>query len=799
MNLWRSFFLAACLCLLGASELHAFTITLSPKGPATAWTQPQTIRGNISRGLLLPSAPSGTLYVNGAGYPFTITDSTFAVNVRLGDGTSKIVARIDSAGTTFTSDTLLLSLGYRVGPECYAYATVSGLSVTLHAAILDNPDSSALTFAWTADPQSPTAVTLLAPRDSVSSTSFPLHAPRGEYYFTVTVTTSHGDTVKARTFVTVDSNTVHPFSITTDHARWIDSAIVYCISPFMFTGDTRFRDITAKLPEIAQLGPNAIWIQPIYVTSDPDQGYHVLNYFAFRSSLGTDADLRNLVSTAHGLGMRVLLDFEPNHPGVQHPYAQDAIANGSLSHYYDFFQRTIPPGQYSNQLHPSHAGKMDFLQYFSGTYDPVYYFPVWNYGNPELQRMIIEAGKYWMEQYGIDGYRADAVWGVNDRNPQFMKDWRLALKRVKPDALLLAEDKASWPSTFDGRFDAAYDWASETSWVSHWPLQVSYTDWSQPSKTIFNTTPENQRAAALREALTNKGAGFAPGSKVFRFMENNDLPHFIADHSLATTKMAAALLFSLPGIPLIFNGQETGATAHPYDATPLYGTQATIRSYDKLGLFEYYRSLTGLRKRYTALTGDNFAETAISPQGSFFAFRRWQGTQNLFTVLNMGSAEGEATLSVPVGDVGLDSARVYFLTDLLTGQSYSGRPGQLAATAITMPPTSARILVLDTTVVTGIDRPLAGNAVPGRFTLDQNYPNPFNPTTTIRYALPHRSNVTLAVFNTLGQQVAELVNSDIDAGSHEVQFNARNLASGVYFYRMQAGSFVDVKKLVLCK
>jgi hypothetical protein len=69
----------------------------------------------------------------------------------------------------------------------------------------------------------------------------------------------------------------------------------------------------------------------------------------------------------------------------------------------------------------------------------------------------------------------------------------------------------------------------------------------------------------------------------------------------------------------------------------------------------------------------------------------------------------------------------------------------------------------------------------------------------IRYALPHRSHVTLAVYNVLGQQVAQLVNSDIEPGSHELQFNATNLASGVYFYRIQAGSYVETKSLLLLR
>ena len=81
----------------------------------------------------------------------------------------------------------------------------------------------------------------------------------------------------------------------------------------------------------------------------------------------------------------------------------------------------------------------------------------------------------------------------------------------------------------------------------------------------------------------------------------------------------------------------------------------------------------------------------------------------------------------------------------------------------------------------------------------QNYPNPFNPTTTIRYSLPIRAHVLLTVYNALGQKVAELVNGDIDAGYHEVQFDGSNHASGVYFYRLQAGSYVETKRLLLMR
>jgi hypothetical protein len=89
--------------------------------------------------------------------------------------------------------------------------------------------------------------------------------------------------------------------------------------------------------------------------------------------------------------------------------------------------------------------------------------------------------------------------------------------------------------------------------------------------------------------------------------------------------------------------------------------------------------------------------------------------------------------------------------------------------------------------------------LPTQFSLQQNYPNPFNPSTTITYALPQRLSIELTVFNSLGQRVAMLVQGEQEAGHHEVKFDASGLASGVYFYRLQAGSFVQTRKLLLVR
>jgi hypothetical protein len=92
-----------------------------------------------------------------------------------------------------------------------------------------------------------------------------------------------------------------------------------------------------------------------------------------------------------------------------------------------------------------------------------------------------------------------------------------------------------------------------------------------------------------------------------------------------------------------------------------------------------------------------------------------------------------------------------------------------------------------------------GSLIPGEYILYQNYPNPFNPSTTIKYSIPELSRVTLKVFNVLGEEVTTLVNEEKIAGNYSIEFNASNLPSGVYFYRLQAGSFTETKKMLILK
>ena len=91
------------------------------------------------------------------------------------------------------------------------------------------------------------------------------------------------------------------------------------------------------------------------------------------------------------------------------------------------------------------------------------------------------------------------------------------------------------------------------------------------------------------------------------------------------------------------------------------------------------------------------------------------------------------------------------------------------------------------------------NQVPATFQLSQNYPNPFNPSTTIEFTLPERSFVKLVIFNTLGQEVAVLVNEERGAGTHRIVWNAGEFPSGIYLYRLETKNFVSSRKMLLVK
>lgn len=434
--------------------------------------------------------------------------------------------------------------------------------------------------------QNGSRITLVAPKTD------------GEYRVKLRVTDAIARADESTAVFRVRNGKPEAIDLAHDHSVWIEDAVIYGVVPKLF-GPHPLADVTLQLDRLSRLGVNTLWLSPITDSPPGDFGYAVTNYFRVRPSLGTAADFRQLISAAHGRGMRVILDFVPNHLSDQHPYFADAAKHGRRSPYFNFFAR-------SNTGEAEHYFDWRNLENL-------------NYQNEEVERLVIEAASYWVREFDVDGFRIDAAWGPRQRAPNFWPRWRAELKRINPDILLIAEASAHDPYYLDCGFDAAYDWTEQLG-------QWSWHD-------AFDQT--SHVAERLRSAIA---ASPSPG--VIRFLENNDTgERFVARHGPAFTRIAAAMLMTLPGIPALFTGEETGAVYEPYRFSgPISWTDP-----DKLE--SWYANLIALRHREPALRGKDIRWLDPAPADNVLAYIRGGGPDGgIIVVLNYGSSPARIVL-----------------------------------------------------------------------------------------------------------------------------------------------------------
>lgn len=147
---------------------------------------------------------------------------------------------------------------------------------------------------------------------------------------------------------------------------------------------------------------------------------------------------------------------------------------------------------------------------------------------------------------------------------------------------------------------------------------------------------------------------------------------------------------------------------------------------------------------------------------------------------------------------GLDAAQSYIITDMNSGNSYSAVGADLMQTGLTIELNDAPSSVMLVYQAENSSAVSASSKI-REFRLKQNYPNPFNPLTTIYYQIPYRTKVELSVYNVIGQKVATLVSKNQNAGDYEIKWNAKAFSSGIYYYRLKAGQYSSVKKMILLR
>ena len=149
----------------------------------------------------------------------------------------------------------------------------------------------------------------------------------------------------------------------------------------------------------------------------------------------------------------------------------------------------------------------------------------------------------------------------------------------------------------------------------------------------------------------------------------------------------------------------------------------------------------------------------------------------------------------------LDSTKLYYLTDLISGDFISGTIAELSDFNMNMERYSTKILLLADSVehVTGINDDLANESLPNSFRLSQNYPNPFNSSTNIQFSIPSSGDVVMKVFDVLGREVITLVEEFKIAGIYKLNYNSNYLPSGIYFYKLSFNNNSITRKMILIK
>ncbi len=429
---------------------------------------------------------------------------------------------------------------------------------------------------------------------------------------------------------------------------WAEGAVVYGVVPPLF-GEPAFEAITERLDDLVDLGVRGLWLAPVTRCEPGDFGYAVVDYLDVNPDYGTRDDFRRLVDQAHARGIRVLLDFVPNHTSRQHPFFRDAERRGRNSPYHDFYDRDADGV-------PTH--------YFDWTH-----LPNLNYGNPAVRSYMLAAFAFWVRQFDVDGFRVDAAWGVTERRPDFWPQWSRELKSLKPDLLLLAEASARDGRHLGNGFDAAYDWTTE---LGRWAWADVWRPGGIPAR--------------LDAALTDAGRGTADPAAVFRFLNNNDTGvRFVARYGEGLTRVAAAALLTLPGLPCVYTGDERGAAYDPYEDTAPLSWRERVP-----GLRDHYRRLIRLRSRTPSLRAGTWQRLPATPDDAVYAYlRQAPGAPPVAVVLNVTGRPVSAQVSLPPSYAGFGGGGV--LTDLLTDASVPV-PGGPAPLAVALPAWVARIL-----------------------------------------------------------------------------------------------------------
>lgn len=412
------------------------------------------------------------------------------------------------------------------------------------------------------------------------------------------------------------------FALWVDHdpvPEWAREAIVYQVFPDrFFPGDSRhwknakslldfhggtLRGVIDKLDYIQSLGFNAIWLTPFFKTSS-HHGYNASDYYTVEPRLGTHTDLKELIEKAHARGIRLILDFVANHWSRKHFTFQDAKKNPT-SPYRDWYCWNHWPDDYE-------------------TYASVQELPKINLNHPPARAYLLEVARHWLRE-GFDGYRLDFACGPSH---DFWVDFRRTCREIKPDCWIFGEVIQTVPTllSYTGIMDGTLDFHLARA------LRETFA-FERMSLTEFETF------------LTGHEAYFPFGHLRPSFLDNHDEARFlhIAGDDKAKLRLAALVLYTLSGPPIVYAGTETGLSQE----RPMHQNGNNIFEECRLpmnwdtadtSLQDYFRQLGVLRHSHPVLWSGSRRLIHLDAVNNTYAYIRENDGDSVLVAINLSKS-----------------------------------------------------------------------------------------------------------------------------------------------------------------
>ena len=369
--------------------------------------------------------------------------------------------------------------------------------------------------------------------------------------------------------------------------------MLYELNVRQFTPEGTFAAARQRLPFLRSLGIDAIWLMPIYpIDVEGRKGllgsyYSIRDYKGINEEFGTEADLRDFITTAHSLGMRVLLDWVANHTARDARWLEDKP--------YDWYERE-EDGTAKVPWDWTDTAKL-------------------NYSNHEVWRGQIEAMRYWVEQFKVDGFRCDMAMLVPI---EFWQEASEELHRIKRDIFMLAE--AEEDNLFDRAFNMSYQWN----------IHHIMCDIAKGARRVWD----------LRNAIHAERARYPREAMRMSFTSNHDENSWSGSEQArfgSALEVMTAMTFLMPStMPLIYTGQEVG-----YNHSFEFFERDTIpaEAYVENRTTELYRRLTSLKHKEQALAagerGGEMIEIENNAKDCMMTFVREVDGSRVVAIVNL--------------------------------------------------------------------------------------------------------------------------------------------------------------------